>query len=489
MIEPTDFHSQQNSPCVREFEDDLYDNKNGNICGEVPCSPAYENMENLKTAADVEDDISASDTQKVENKVTCCFAETASTDVPLEEVAEAPLDMAPPLSQACNTLRIALITNIPQELHELPFTSESTHLALGPQEVEIAQATSSEIPSVFAAAPVESSAFEGLHFRETKEEGSYKALDSEAQTSQPSVSDEYHSIIEPRSLMDSTEEALYSFTSERSPEHSVIQCEETPQLRAEIPLKETVTSNEEEEQEEKEASLEEADVIISVQATKPCMEMPKSISNYMDNRQYESENKENLGATDEQHQPRINGQASEDFDNRYAEFVGRVLPGFERYYSKKPNQINYEIGDRPGVLREMQNRELAALPISLYAPVHGHQRAQKRRFLEPEPAINDDYLYPDAVTPSKVEKSLSAVETNAENKENRYDVPFIDDDAFLPRRLRSPSHASTITEDETSSELGYSYGYYEGRYTKAGHLANDDDLKSNQGNTLLFVNP
>ncbi|VDL95618.1 unnamed protein product [Schistocephalus solidus] len=353
-----------------------------------------------------------------------------------------------------------------------------------PHRVEFAQASSSEILELSGTEPTR--LCENMHSSGARKQGPYQARYSQTPTSPTSASDEYRSTTEPRFdeyrstteprfVVHPTEDAIHNLPPESLQQHHIFQCEERPQLHGSILLLEMVPY--------KEKEVEVAGALTSVKATMPCKEMPKSLSKYMDSRQY----RKDFGQIAEQDKIHVNGHASEDFDCRYAEFVGRVLPGYGIFYSKKPYQTCREVEGRTGDFRERQNQTLATLPIALYKPTRVHHQAPKRCFLEPEPAINDDYLYPDAVTPTKVEKSLSAVEESKGIKENRYDVPFMDDDAFLPRKLHSPSYTTLITDDETSSELGYSYGYYDGRYTKADHLANEEDEKSNQGTSFLFV--
>ncbi|BHF59977.1 hypothetical protein SprV_0100293800 [Sparganum proliferum] len=469
MIETDGDPSQLNCPFVQEFEDELYDSNSLNICGQIPCPSSYENAACLMIT-DVPGR-SAGDMQRAEKGVTCFFAAATSTEAPWEAMIEEE-NTSPYLSQDCNLLQVTLASNVPKELHVLPLASDSMHLAFEPQTLESVHAEESEMPDV-SVVPTQFSVCEHIYSSEVTEKDIY----NDAQNSRSSTSSEFHSITEPEYLDYSVEEAINNFPSEKPMQQHLLECEENLQRHGEVLPREMVLA---EAQEVHEEDQKEADVSSSVQAPKPCTEMPEFLSKYVENRQCDFTKRKNSVQNAEQDETGVNGNVVEDFDTKYAEFVGRVLPGFEVFYSRGPNQVLHKVESRAGVFTEKQNRELVTVPTALHKPTRVPHRAQKRRFLEPEPAINDDHLFPDSVTPTKVEKSLSAIEKSMGDKENRYDVPFMDDDAFLPRRLRSPSHVTPGTDDETSSELGYSYGYYEGRCMKADHLADVEDEKSCQ---------
>ncbi|KAF8560934.1 hypothetical protein P879_10247 [Paragonimus westermani] len=84
----------------------------------------------------------------------------------------------------------------------------------------------------------------------------------------------------------------------------------------------------------------------------------------------------------------------------------------------------------------------------------GRNEYRRRPKLQPKPAPNDDHLYPDSVTPSKVDRGLSVRSMSIGLPEGTYDVPYIDDDAFLPRKLRTVqnNHTNSSEDSEVSSE-------------------------------------
>ncbi|KAF6776631.1 hypothetical protein AHF37_03525 [Paragonimus kellicotti] len=84
----------------------------------------------------------------------------------------------------------------------------------------------------------------------------------------------------------------------------------------------------------------------------------------------------------------------------------------------------------------------------------GRSEYRRRPKLQPKPAPNDDHLYPDSVTPSKVDRGLSVRSMSIGLPEGTYDVPYIDDDAFLPRKLRTVqnNHTNSSEDSEVSSE-------------------------------------
>ncbi|KAL5111857.1 hypothetical protein TcWFU_003869 [Taenia crassiceps] len=172
-----------------------------------------------------------------------------------------------------------------------------------------------------------------------------------------------------------------------------------------------------------------------------------------------------------------------DFDTRYALLVGKILPGHEIYYMPSSNSKKKQVTFRRGGTLDQRQIVSGSLPLwdasfnimsfksaTLEAP------HRTRRRLQPKPAVNDDHLFPDSVTPSKVEKALSEDDTSASKEEgNRYDVPFMDDDAFVPKKYRS----IVVVEDDSSSESDYS----DERRNLLGteHLAKMDETSSHLG--------
>ncbi|VDL44523.1 unnamed protein product [Hymenolepis diminuta] len=171
-----------------------------------------------------------------------------------------------------------------------------------------------------------------------------------------------------------------------------------------------------------------------------------------------------------------------DFDTRYALFVGKVLPGHEIYYlPANKKKVTFRKG---GTLDNRQTSSplwdaslngMRAKSATLGAP-----RLTRRR-LQPKPTVNDDHLFPDSVTPSKVEKTLSEDDTSASNdgEGSRYDVPFMDDDAFVPKKYRSV----VVVDNDSSSESDYSSERRD--LIRSEHLAKMDETSLHAGRTEI----
>nr|CDS16031.1 rhoptry associated membrane antigen [Echinococcus granulosus] len=172
-----------------------------------------------------------------------------------------------------------------------------------------------------------------------------------------------------------------------------------------------------------------------------------------------------------------------DFDTRYALFVEKILPGHEIYYTPSANSKKKQVTFRRGGTLDQRHIVSGSSPLwDALVNIVGYKSAtleaplRSRLRLQPKPAVNDDHLFPDSVTPSKVEKALSEDDTSASNEEgNRYDVPFMDDDAFVPKKYRSV----VVVEDDCSSESDYS----DERRNLLGteHLAKMDETSSHIG--------
>lgn len=171
-----------------------------------------------------------------------------------------------------------------------------------------------------------------------------------------------------------------------------------------------------------------------------------------------------------------------DFDTRYALFVGKVLPGHEVYYlPSNKKKVTFRKGGTldnrrtSSPLWDASLNGMRAKSATLEAPRH------TRRRLQPKPTVNDDHLFPDSVTPSKVEKALSEDDTSASNdgEGSRYDVPFMDDDAFVPKKYRT----AAMMDDSSSSESDYSNE----RKDLIGpeHIAKMDDTSPHAGRTAI----
>ncbi|KAL5962626.1 hypothetical protein TSMEX_009656 [Taenia solium] len=204
----------------------------------------------------------------------------------------------------------------------------------------------------------------------------------------------------------------------------------------------------------------------------PCAETTGCDASQTNKMDYVNDGKE-LNASDEEL----------DFDTRYALLVGKILPGHEIYYMPSANSKKKQVTFRRG--GTLDQRQIASGSSPLWdasVNIMGFKSAtleaprRTRRRLQPKPSVNDDHLFPDSVTPSKVEKALSEDDTSAPNQEgNRYDVPFMDDDAFVPKKYRSV----VVVEDDSSSDSDYSGERRNLLGTE--HLAKMDETSSHIG--------
>lgn len=81
----------------------------------------------------------------------------------------------------------------------------------------------------------------------------------------------------------------------------------------------------------------------------------------------------------------------------------------------------------------------------------GRRGSKRRPRLQPKPTVNDDHLYPNSVTPSKVERGISMRSLEEGMPEGTYNVPYIDDDAFLPKKLRDkPKNGGDQSSEDSS---------------------------------------
>ncbi|TGZ52297.1 hypothetical protein CRM22_010660 [Opisthorchis felineus] len=120
----------------------------------------------------------------------------------------------------------------------------------------------------------------------------------------------------------------------------------------------------------------------------------------------------------------------------------------------------------------------------------GRNGSRKRPRLQPKPAPNDDYLFPDSVTPSKVDKNLSTRSLSEGLPEGTYDVPYIDDDAFLPRQLRDPGNQNgNIDDDSEYSSDGAAWYWQPPNYYQIqldpNHIADTNECAT----TPRFMHP
>ncbi|GAA43108.2 rhoptry associated membrane antigen [Clonorchis sinensis] len=155
---------------------------------------------------------------------------------------------------------------------------------------------------------------------------------------------------------------------------------------------------------------------------------------------------------------------------------------------------------RPLLERQQRSRTLDPRVMSDWAAGYsdskqraatlGRNGSRKRPRLQPKPAPNDDYLFPDSVTPSKVDKNLSMRSLSEGLPEGTYDVPYIDDDAFLPRQLRDSANQNGNIDDDSeySSDGGAWYwqppNYYQ-IHLDPNHIADTNECAT----TPRFMHP
>ncbi|CAH8546475.1 unnamed protein product [Heterobilharzia americana] len=174
------------------------------------------------------------------------------------------------------------------------------------------------------------------------------------------------------------------------------------------------------------------------------------------------------------------GEQRTEFEQRYAELIAKYLPverhntlndqsrrtkTLDRYNKSKFNENRYSCIDS---VREVKKRAVT---------LERNEFRRKRR-LQPKPSVNDDYLYPDSVTPSKVDQSISVRSLEEGMPEGTYDVPYIDDDAFLPRKLRENKNEEDGSDDGSSLSLeGEYWSWNPNRFSRleANHIADTNE--------------
>ncbi|BHF59976.1 hypothetical protein SprV_0100293700 [Sparganum proliferum] len=292
---------------------------------------------------------------------------------------------------------------------------------------------------------------------------------------------------------------LSSVPSQMKYINGVKACEE-PQV---IPQNQTATASQEQPIESTELSEDHdgnaqesvSDTLLTEDrvAAQPCTEMPCKIVDYVQSKEYgpavekqngeDKEDQTNLlkSETEEVLLSEKENITKEDFETRYAEFVGRILPGHDVYYAEK-DQFGQEI-PRGGTLhRHVDARSPYAVLWDTSNPSVRTKSAtlgarSRRQPMKPQPSVNDDHLFPDSVTPSKVDKTLIGMQT-AENSDAKYDVPFMDDDAFLPRRMRSERGEGDEENGDSDSDSDYESGELYKSFLAKDHLAHLDDTSA-----------
>uniref|UniRef100_A0A0X3NGI7 Uncharacterized protein n=1 Tax=Schistocephalus solidus TaxID=70667 RepID=A0A0X3NGI7_SCHSO len=268
-------------------------------------------------------------------------------------------------------------------------------------------------------------------------------------------------------------------------DQSVISCQEKP-IQSKKPS-EYLQSNAQESVSQK--LLTEDSV-----TAQPCTEMPWKITEYVQSKEY-SPAAEKQTKEDEKEEPNpvqaepekslLKEQVTsgkEDFEARYADFVGRILPGHDIYNSRKETlgreiprggTLHRHVDARSpyAVLWDTSNASLRTKSATLGA-------RSRRLPTQPQPSINDDHLFPDSVTPSKVDKTL--IESQ---KTKQYDVPFMDDDAFLPHRMRSKRGQGDEENEDSDSDSDYESGDFSKCLLEKNHLAHPDETSTNSKTT------
>ncbi|KAK4470444.1 hypothetical protein MN116_005997 [Schistosoma mekongi] len=174
------------------------------------------------------------------------------------------------------------------------------------------------------------------------------------------------------------------------------------------------------------------------------------------------------------------GEQRTEFEKRYAELIAKYLP-VDRQASKNDRSRRTKTLDRysKSLLNENRYSYVDATNDSKKRAVTLERNEfRRKRRIQPKPSINDDYMYPDSVTPSKVDKSISVRSLEKGIPEGTYDVPYIDDDAFLPRRLRENKGDENGSDEGSSLSLEESYwSWNPDRFSKleANHLADTNE--------------
>ncbi|CAH8855928.1 unnamed protein product [Trichobilharzia szidati] len=153
------------------------------------------------------------------------------------------------------------------------------------------------------------------------------------------------------------------------------------------------------------------------------------------------------------------GDQRTEFEQRYAELIAKYLP-FDRQMKLDSRSRRTKTLDRFNKSKINVNRysyiDTTRDDKKRAVTLERNEFKRKRR-PQPKPSVNDDYLYPDSVTPSKVDQSISVRSLEEGMPEGTYDVPYIDDDAFLPRKLRENKDEVDGSDDGSSLSLEDDY--------------------------------
>nr|CAH8855855.1 unnamed protein product [Trichobilharzia regenti] len=153
------------------------------------------------------------------------------------------------------------------------------------------------------------------------------------------------------------------------------------------------------------------------------------------------------------------GDQRTEFERRYAELIAKYLP-FDRQTKLDSRSRRTKTLDRFNKSKINENRYSyidTTRDAKKRAVTLERNEFKRKRRLQPKPSVNDDYLYPDSVTPSKVDQSISVRSLEGGMPEGTYDVPYIDDDAFLPRKLREHKDEENGSDEGSSLSLEDDY--------------------------------
>ncbi|CAH8589451.1 ribosome binding protein 1 [Schistosoma haematobium] len=173
------------------------------------------------------------------------------------------------------------------------------------------------------------------------------------------------------------------------------------------------------------------------------------------------------------------GEQRTEFEQRYAELIAKYLP-VERQSKKNDRSRRTKTLDRYSKSKFNENRYsyIDTSDVKKRSVTLERNEFKRKRRLQPKPSVNDDYLYPDSVTPSKVDKSISVRSLEEGIPEGAYDVPYIDDDAFLPRRLRENKGEDNGSDEGSSLSLEEDYcSWNPDRFSRleANHIADTNE--------------
>ncbi|VDK70656.1 unnamed protein product [Dibothriocephalus latus] len=201
-------------------------------------------------------------------------------------------------------------------------------------------------------------------------------------------------------------------------------------------------------------------------AAQPCTEMPDKIADYVQSKDYspdvEQQNKEDekVETSSLKAEPaevllaEKKTSGKEDFEARYAEFVGRILPGHDVYHAEREQEL-----PRGGTLHRHADAH------SPYAVLWDTSNVSVR-----------------AKAATLVDKTLVEPQT-AEDSAAKYDVPFMDDEAFLPHRMRS--NRGQEEDAYSDSDSDYESGEFGKGLLEKDHLAHLEEASTHSSKSAV----